>query len=84
MPRAMPTPMPALAPVLSPESELGVGEDVDVEEISLVVELDCVNEEGMEDSNEDAEDAEENDVLSDADREVELEAKIANFSGAGA
>ena len=84
-PRATPTPMPALMPVLSPESELGVDDDVGVEEILLGIELDCALEEDGDDSNGDVE---EEDVPGgtevDVDVEAEVEAKSANFSGAGA
>lgn len=84
-PRVTPTPMPALAPVLSPKLALGVGDDVGVEKPLLNVELDCVIEEDGDNGNKDVE---ENDVLDDADVdvdvEVEVEAKSANFSGAGA
>lgn len=84
-PRVTPTPMPALAPVLSPKLALRVGNDVGVKEPLLDVELDCVIKEDGDDGNEDVE---ENNVLDDAnvdvDVGVEVEAKSANFSGAGA
>ncbi len=84
-PRATPTPMPALAPVLSPELELGVDDEVCVEETLLAIGLDCVVEEDGDDGNEDVE---EDGIPGDADVnvevEVEVEAKSANFSGAGA
>lgn len=76
--------MPALAPVLSPELELGVDDDVGIEDLLAIV-LDCVIEEDGDDSNEDVE---EDDVPGDADADVEVdvdvEAKSANCSGGGA
>ena len=84
-PRATPTPMPALAPVLSPESEFGVDDDDGVEETLLAIGLDCVVEEDGDDGNEDDE---EDDAPGDADVvgevEAEVDAKSANFPGAGA
>lgn len=76
--RVTPIPMPALAPVLSPELELRVHDGVGVEETLWDVRLDCV--------------VEEDDVLyggdvdADVDMEVEadVDAKSTSFSGAGA
>lgn len=79
--------MPALAPVLSPELELGVDDDVGVERLLLAIGLDCVLEEDGDDGNEDVK---EDDVPGDADVdldvevEVEVKVKSANSPGAGA
>ena len=77
-PRVTPIPIPALAPVLSRELELGVDDGVGVEETLLDVRLDCV--------------VEEDDVLCGADVDVdvdvevnvEVDAKFTSFPGAGA
>lgn len=84
-PRATPTPMPALAPVLSPELELGMDDDVGVEKLLLAIGLDCVLEEDGDDGNEDVEeDNVPGDADVDLDVEVEVEVKSANSPGAGA
>ena len=75
-PRVTPIPVPALAPVLSPELELGVDDGAGVEETLLDIRLDCV--------------VEEDDVLCgayvdvDVEADVEVGAKSNRFSGAGA
>ena len=71
-----PIPMPALAPVLSPELELRVDDGVGVEGTLLDVRLDCV--------------VEEDDVIYgadvdlDVDVDVEVDAKSTSSSSAGA
>ena len=74
---------PPLSPGLSPELELGVDDDVGVEETFLAIGLDCAVEEDGDDGNKDVE---EDGVVSgaDVDVDVEVEAKSTNFSGAGA
>ena len=86
-PRATPTPMPALAPVLSSEAELGVDDDDGVEETLLAIELDCVVEEDRDDGDEDDEEDDapgDADVVGEVEVEVEVDPKSANFPGAGA
>ncbi|KAL6721988.1 hypothetical protein ACLMJK_001093 [Lecanora helva] len=83
-PKATPTPMPALAPALSPESELGVDDDVDVEEAPLANGRDGEVEEDGDDGSGDVID---DDVPSDPGEEVDVgveEAKSTRLSGAGA
>lgn len=77
-PNVTPIPIPALAPVLSPELELGVDDGVGIEKTLLDVGLDCV--------------VKDDDVLSgagldvgvDLDVDVEVDAKSTSFSGGGA
>ena len=76
-PRATPIPMPALAPVLIPELELRVDDDVGVEETLLAIGLDCVVEADDDDGNgDDEEDDITDDADADVDVDVELEAEV--------
>lgn len=62
MPRATPTPISSSAPVLSPESEMGVDDDISVKETLLAIRLDCV--------------VEEDDILSGAAADMGVEVDI--------
>ena len=75
-PRVTPIPMPALAPVLSLELELGDEDGVVLEQTLLDVGLDCAVKEDDVPSGAD--------VDVDVDVDADVEAKSTSFSGGGA
>ena len=85
-PRVTPIPMPALAPVLSPELEFGVDDRVGVEETLLDVRLDCIVEEDnvLSGADVDVDVGVGVDVDVDVEADIEVGAKSNRFSDAGA